>query len=123
MKLIKSNTIDEYLDQVQDDQKKTLEKLRRMILSAAPGVTECISYSMPAFRHQGKLLVAFGAFTDHCSFFPMSSATIRKLAADLKKYETTKGTIHFSNTKPLPATLVKKIIKARIAENEKKKKR
>ncbi|NUM80798.1 DUF1801 domain-containing protein [bacterium] len=120
MKSIKAQTIDDYLGQFQDDQKKTLEKLRRMIKSAAPGVTECISYSMPAFRHQGKLLVAFGAFTDHCSFFPMSAATIKALTNDLKQYETSKGTIRFPNTKPLPAALVKKIIKKRIAENETK---
>lgn len=123
MKFIKAKTIDEYLASAQPDQRETLGQLRKTIQSIVPDAVECISYGIPAFRKNGRLLVAFGAFTDHCSFFPMSAATIRKLAVDLRKCKTSKGTIHFSNTKPLPVTLVKKILKARLAENALKEKR
>jgi len=74
---------------------------------------------MPAFK-QGKLLVGYAAFKEHCSFFPMSAEVMRRHAAELRKYETTKGSIHFSAAKPLPAALVKRLVKARISENEAK---
>jgi uncharacterized protein YdhG (YjbR/CyaY superfamily) len=91
--------------------------LRKDIRAAAPDATELIAWGMPAFR-QGKLLVGYAAFKDHCSFFPMSVAVMRRYAAELKKYVVTKGSIHFSVAKPPPTTLVKKLVKARIAENE-----
>jgi len=72
---------------------------------------------MPSFK-LGKLLVGYAAFKEHCSFFPMSAEVMRRHAADLSKYETTKGSIHFSLSRPLPAALVRRIVKARIAENE-----
>jgi uncharacterized protein YdhG (YjbR/CyaY superfamily) len=102
---------------VPKDSRAALQKLRKDIRAAAPDATELIAWGMPAFR-QGKLLVGYAAFKDHCSFFPMSVAVMRRYAAELKKYVVTKGSIHFSVAKPPPTTLVKKLVKARIAENE-----
>ena len=85
-----------------------------------PEATEAISYSMPAFRYKGAL-VCYAAFSDHCSFFPMSAALIATFEKDLERYSTSKGTIRFPLDKPLPAALVKKLVKARIAQNERKK--
>ena len=113
----KPRTIDEYLEKVKADQRATLEKLRKTIVAAAPGVEECISYGIPAFRLNGRSLVFFGAWTNHCSFYPGSSKTLKKLQGDLKGFQITKGTIRFSHDNPLPLTLVKKLVKARIAEN------
>ena len=75
-----ANSIDEYLEALDDDQRLALERLRQAILAAAPGAVECISYGLPAFRLDGKALVAFGAAAKHCAFYPMSAATV----ADLK---------------------------------------
>jgi uncharacterized protein YdhG (YjbR/CyaY superfamily) len=113
----KPRTIDEYLEKVKVDQRATLEKLRKTIVAAAPGVEECISYGIPAFRLNGRSLVFFGAWANHCSFYPGSSKTLKKLQGDLKGFQITKGTIRFSHDNPLPLTLVKKLVKARIAEN------
>jgi uncharacterized protein YdhG (YjbR/CyaY superfamily) len=109
--------IDDYLSQLGAGQRDTLEKLRKAIKTAAPKAVECISYQIPAFRLDGKLLVAFGAAKKHCSFFPMSSATIRAHKKELGAYETCKGTIRFPIGKPLPNTIVRKLVKARIAQN------
>jgi uncharacterized protein YdhG (YjbR/CyaY superfamily) len=116
MPRIKAKTIDEYLGALNDDQRTALEKLRKTIRAAAPKAEECISYGLPAFRLNGPL-VAFGAATNHCAFYPMSASTIADHKNELKGYDTSKGTIRFSPDKPLPATLVRKLVKARIAEN------
>ena len=114
---------DEYLAQVPEPARTTLSKLRALIRSTVPGeATEGMSYGMPAFHYKGAL-VCYAAFKDHCSFFPMSAALIAELRDDLKDYETSKGTIRFPSDKPLPAALVRKMVKARIAQNEAKKKR
>ena len=110
-------TIDQYLAALEDDQRAALEKLRKDIRAAAPAVEECISYQIPAFRLDGKLLVAFGAWANHCSFYPGSSATLRKFQSDLKGFQISKGTIRFSPDNPLPLALVKKLVNARIAQN------
>lgn len=110
-------TVRTYLASVPKDSRAALQKLRKDIRAAAPDATELIAWGMPAFK-QGKLLVGYAAFKDHCSFFPMSVAVMRRYAAELKKYVVTKGSIHFSVAKPPPTTLVKKLVKARIAENE-----
>src|SRR5438094_4487802 len=113
----KPRTIDEYLTKVKPDQRATLEKLRRTILATAPEAEECISYGIPAFRLNGRSLVFFGAWANHCSFYPGSSATLKKFQKDLKDFQTSKGTIRFTPDKPLPATLVKKLVKARVVES------
>jgi uncharacterized protein YdhG (YjbR/CyaY superfamily) len=113
----KVTSIDDYLSRVPDDQRTALEMLRKAILAAAPRAEECISYSLPAFRLDGKLLVAFGASSNHCSFFPMSGTIVEAHKNLLKGYETSKGTIRFQPGKPLPAALIRTLVKARIAEN------
>ena len=110
-------TIDEYLATLTEEQRAALEKIRKTIKAAAPKAVECISYQLAAFRLEGKLLVAFGATANHCAFYPMSARTIEAHLDDLKGYETSKGTIRFQPNKPLPASLVRKLVKARIAEN------
>ena len=110
-------TIDAYLAGVSADKRAALEKLRKTIKAAAPTAEECISYGMPAFRLDGKALVYYCAAANHCSFFPGSGTTVAAFKNELKGYETSKGTIRFQPDKPLPATLVRKIVKARIAEN------
>lgn len=113
----KPNTIDEYLATVPDDKRAALENLRKAIKAAAPKAEECISYQIPAFRQNG-MLVSFGAAAKHCAFYVMSSSTIEAHKEELKDYDTSKGTIRFQPDKPLPAALVRKLVKARIAENE-----
>ncbi|HKB03914.1 MAG TPA: DUF1801 domain-containing protein [Gemmataceae bacterium] len=114
----KPTTIDEYLAAASADQRAALEKVRKAIRAAAPKAEEYIGYGLAAFRLDGKPLVAFGASANHCAFYPMSSTTVAAHADELAGYETSKGTIRFSADKPLPAALVKKLVKARIAENE-----
>ncbi|HEX3279959.1 MAG TPA: DUF1801 domain-containing protein [Pyrinomonadaceae bacterium] len=113
----KPRTIDEYLAGVSAAQRIALEKLRKTIRTVAPKVEEGISYGIPAFRLNGGALVFFGAWANHCSFYPGSSITLKKFRGDLKGFQITKGTIRFSPDNPLPITLVKKLVKARIAEN------
>lgn len=116
-------TIDEYLASVSDEKRIALERLRRIIRDAAPAAEECLSYQVPAFRLDGRLLVAFGASAKHCSFYPGSSTTLDGFESELKGYETSKGTIRFQPDDPLPAALVRKLVKARIAENAAKARR
>jgi uncharacterized protein YdhG (YjbR/CyaY superfamily) len=112
--------IDEYLAGVPEPARTTLEKVRATIRSAVPPeTTEAISYRMPTFRYKGALL-AFAAFSKHCSLFPMSLAVMAAFQNELKGYDTARGTIHFPLDKPLPATLLKKLVKARLAEKERK---
>jgi len=111
-------TIDEYLAALNDDQRTALEKLRKTIRAVAPKAEECISYGLAAFRLDGRALVAFGARANHCSFFPMSSSTVKTHQRELENYDTSKGTIRFPARKPLPVALVRKLVKSRIAEHE-----
>ena len=113
----KAESVDDYLASVPADARAALLKLRKTIQSAAPKATEEISYQVPTFKHHGGL-VAYAAFPDHCSFFVMSTEVMRAHAAELENYPVGKGSIRFPADKPLPATLVKKLVKARIAENE-----
>jgi uncharacterized protein YdhG (YjbR/CyaY superfamily) len=116
-------SIDDYLAAVPAGQRAALEKLRKAISAAAPHAEEGFSYGLPAFRINGRPLVAFGAASNHCGLYPMSPAVIRAHAGELKGYETSKGTIRFSAEKPLPAVLVKKLVRARLAELTKGRKR
>jgi uncharacterized protein YdhG (YjbR/CyaY superfamily) len=113
---VRPGSIDEYLSSLRRDQRAALEKLRRTIRAAAPRAEECISYGLPAFRHDG-MLVAFGATANHCAFYPMSSSTVKDHREELEGYDTSKGTIRFPAERPLPAALVRTLVKARIAEN------
>jgi uncharacterized protein YdhG (YjbR/CyaY superfamily) len=115
--------VDEYLTGVPEPARSTLNKVRAAIRSAAPReATEAISYGMPTSKYKGSL-VAFGAFSNHCSLFPMSLAVMDAFKDELKGFYTSKGTIRFPVDKPLPAALVKKLVKARLAEKERKKPR
>jgi len=113
----KATTHDEYLAALPDDKRASLKRLRRTIQAAAPGAEECMSYQLPAFRLGGRVLVLYGATAKHCSFYPGSGTAVAAHKGDLKGYTTTKGTIHFDADKPLPAALLRKIIKYRVAEN------
>ncbi len=113
----KPRNTDEYLATLTDDKRATLEKLRKAIKTAAPKAEECISYQLAAFRHDQRMLVAFGATANHCAFFLMSSSTVEAHDDELEDYDTSKGTIRFHPDSPLPAALVRKLVKARIAEN------
>jgi uncharacterized protein YdhG (YjbR/CyaY superfamily) len=118
MKTIKPNTIDEYLAAVDPDKRAALQYLRNTIQAAAPTAQECITYGLAAFRLKGKPLVAFGATASHCAFYLMSGFTIEAHKDQLKSYDISKGTIRFPADTPLPSSLVRKLVKARIAENE-----
>jgi uncharacterized protein YdhG (YjbR/CyaY superfamily) len=116
-------SVEEYLARLPEPAHSTLEKIRATIRAVVPAeAEEAISYGMPAFRYKGAL-VGYAAFKDHCSFFPMNSSLITEFEQDLKAYSTAKGTIRFPLDKPLPAALVKKLVKARVADNERKKPR
>ncbi len=108
-------TVDEYLASLDDDKRAALERLRGIIRAAAPRAEECISYQLPAFRLDGRMLVWFGAGTNHCAFYP--GGIVQPYASELKGFETSKGTVRFQPEHPLPATLVRKLVKARIAQN------
>jgi uncharacterized protein YdhG (YjbR/CyaY superfamily) len=105
-------TVEDYLAGVDGPARTTLQALRKTIKAAAPEATEGISYGIPTLKVDGRMLASFAAFTNHCSFFP--GAVIQDFAEELKSYQTSKGTIRFAVDKPLPSTLVRKILKARI---------
>jgi len=114
--------VDEYLAGVPEPARTALNKIRAAIRSAVPPeATETISYRMPAFKHKG-VLVWFAAFSNHCSLFPTASV-IEAFKDELQGFSTSKGTIHFPTDKPVPAALIKKLVKARVAQNESKKRR
>ena len=115
-------TVEEYLGGVPEPARSTLNKIRAAIRSAVPAeATETISYGIPAFKYKG-VLVWFAAFSNHCSLFPTASV-IEAFKNELKGFSTSKGTIQFPTDKPLPTALVKKLVKARVAQIENKKRR
>ncbi len=116
------NSVDEYLALVPHDARAALEKLRKTIKTAAPDTTETISYQMPTFKYQGRALVGFAAFKNHCSLFPYSAKIMNLCKEELESYETSKGTIRFPVDRPLPSAVVRKIVKTRIEEIEARKK-
>jgi uncharacterized protein YdhG (YjbR/CyaY superfamily) len=109
----KAKTIDQYLEALSDEQREALERLRRIIHAAAPQAEECISYQLPAFRLDGRMLVWFGAAAHHCAFYP--GAVVGAHQDELGKFDTSKGTIRFQPETPLPAALVRKLVKSRMA--------
>jgi uncharacterized protein YdhG (YjbR/CyaY superfamily) len=116
-------TIDEYLAGVSDDKRAALEKLRQTIKEVAPEAEECIYYRLPAFRLHGKMLVAFGTAANHYALYPLSAATVEVFKDELKDYSTSKGTIRFQLDHPVPDDLVRRLVQARIKENNAAKKK
>lgn len=113
----KPSTIDEYLAAVSAPQRAALEKLRNAIRSAAPGVEEYIGYGLAGFKLHGRPLVYFGAWQNHCAFYPGSPAVQEQFKEDLKEFSVSKGTVRFTTDRPLPAALIKRLVRARLAEN------
>ncbi len=106
-------TIDEYLAPFDADKRAALERLRRIIRKAIPRAEECMSYRLPAVRLDGRVLVWFGATDNHCAFYP--GGVVGQFEKELEEYDTSKGTIRFQPDRPLPAALVRRLLKARIA--------
>jgi uncharacterized protein YdhG (YjbR/CyaY superfamily) len=109
--------VDRYLAALPADRRAALERLRRMVRAAAPAAAETVSYHMPVFKHLG-MLVGFASFKDHLTFFVMSTRQMKAHGASLKPYATTAGGVHFTVDRPLPAALVRRLVRARVAENE-----
>jgi len=112
-----ATSVDDYLATLPEGPRAALQELRRTIGAAAPGATETIAYVMPAFKVDGRFLVAYAAFKGHCSLFPASAAVREVLGAALAPYVTGKGTIRFRADDPLPAALVTRIVKIRLEES------
>jgi uncharacterized protein YdhG (YjbR/CyaY superfamily) len=108
--------IDEYLAGASPSSRALLQKLRKTIHAIVREVEECISYGMPAFRHRGKIIAGFQATSKGCSYYPFSGRTLKTLADEIEGYSKTKSALHFGPDKPLPASLVRKLLNARIAE-------
>lgn len=106
---------DDYLATLSPDKRATLEKVRKAIRAAAPEAEEGMSYGMPAFI-LGKPIAGYAASASHCAYYPMSGAVVSKLKAELVGYETSKGAIRFPIGEPLPATLIRKLVEARLSE-------
>lgn len=111
-------TVDEYLDKLPKDQRAVLENLRQTIKTLSPEITELISYGIPSFKYKGRQFVAFAAYPSHINFLIMSYPIMAAFKAELKRFETDKATIRFTFDKPMPVTLVRKLVKARISEIE-----
>jgi uncharacterized protein YdhG (YjbR/CyaY superfamily) len=112
----KTGTIDAYLAALPREQRAALEGIRKTVRAAVPRGEECISYGVPAFRLDGKVLVGFGAASRHCTFYPMSGTITSAHQAELSGYDTSKGAIRFPAAHPLPPTLVRKLVRWRLAE-------
>ena len=115
-KRARPKTIAAYLARVDTKQRAVLQRLRRTIRSLVPDAEECISYRIPAFRWRGQIVAGFMARKGGCSYLPFSGATLGTLSRYLGGYRGTKSSLHFSADEPLPATLVRRLIEARIAE-------
>jgi uncharacterized protein YdhG (YjbR/CyaY superfamily) len=112
----KPASIDDYLEKLPEDRRRALQDVRAKIRVIVPGAEECISYRIPAFRVNGVVIAGFCATAKGCSYFPFSGSTLRSVARDVSRYDQTKSSLHFSSEKPLPFALVRKLIKARMAE-------
>jgi uncharacterized protein YdhG (YjbR/CyaY superfamily) len=117
----KTKSVSDYFSALPKEQRTALDSIRKTIISAAPDAAEKISYGMPIFYYRG-MLVGYAAFKGHLSFFVMSTKTMKKFEKELKPFKASTGTLYFSLEHPIPKTLVKKIVKARLKENEAKEK-
>ena len=108
--------IEAYLAALPNDQQQALQSIRKAIKAAVPDAEEALVYGVPGFKLNGKSLVCYAGFKNHCGFYPMSPKVINTHTSELKEYELSKGTIRFKSEKPLPASLVKKLVKSRAAE-------
>src|SRR5512138_133828 len=107
----KPTPIDAYLATVNGEKRAALEKLRKTIRAVVPRAEECISYGIAAFRLDGRIVAGFRATSKVCSYFPFSGATLTTLAEELEGYDMTKGSLHFDPDEPLPAALVRKLVR------------
>jgi uncharacterized protein YdhG (YjbR/CyaY superfamily) len=114
----RSAEVDAFLAGLPEGMRGALEDLRRTIATAAPDAVEGIGYGVPAFKYRGRPLVSFGAGKDHCSFYVQSPAVMDAHHDELAAYDTAKGTVRFAPDKPLPAGLVRKLVKARMDETD-----
>ena len=112
--------VDEYLRGVEEPKRTTLEALRRTILEIVPDAEQVISYRVPAFRVRGKIVAGFAAFQNHLSYLPFSGSVLPQLADELEGYTMTKSALHFPIDRPLPKTLVKKLIAVRVGETSRR---
>jgi uncharacterized protein YdhG (YjbR/CyaY superfamily) len=108
--------IDDYLAGLPDDQSRALDDLRRSILKVVPDAEQCISYKLPAFRVDGKVVAGFGAFSNHLSYLPHSGSVLGALGLDAAGYDCTKSSLHFTPDRPLPDELVERLVRARLSE-------
>jgi len=110
------DSIDSYLSGLEEPKRKTLQALRACILEIVPDATECISYGMPAFRLQGKVVAGFAAFKNHLSYLPHSGRVLDKLPSELANYSHSSGALRFASDEPLPKGLVQKLIEIRLEQ-------
>lgn len=108
--------VDEYLRGVEEPKRSTLQALRGTILEIVPDAEQVISYRVPAFRHRGRTIAGFAAFKDHLSYLPFSGSVLGALADELREYTMTKSALHFPVDRPLPKTLVERLIAVRLQE-------
>ncbi len=111
-------TFEGYLQALPDDFRSALQRLRQIVHATAPDAEECVSYGLAAFRHHGRMLVALGATKSHCGFYLMSNQTVAKFSTELERFDTSTGTIRFTPDQAIPVALVRKLVRARIAENK-----
>jgi uncharacterized protein YdhG (YjbR/CyaY superfamily) len=114
---LSAEDVDKYLQAIDEPKRSTLEALRRTILEVVPDAEQVISYKVPAFRVEGRIVAGFAAFKDHLSYLPFSGSVLPALASELEAYTMTKSALHFPVDRPLPKTLVRKLIAARVGSN------
>lgn len=118
--MVQYKTVDEYIKIFSEDVQKKLWELRQEIKQLAPDATESISYGIPTFKTDGKYLIYFAAFKTHFSIYPVT-AGVEKELPEIEKYRTGKGTLQFPIDQDLPLPLIRKIVKIRLKENQKRK--
>jgi uncharacterized protein YdhG (YjbR/CyaY superfamily) len=113
---VSAREIDAYLAALDQPERGTLSQLRATIISIVPDAEQVMSYGLPAFKLRGKTIAGFGAFTHHLSYLPHSGSVLPRLGKETEGYDKTKSSLHFTVDAPLPESLVKKMLEARIAD-------